>query len=350
MCDPPLTFIPPVRFKCPRDLRVLCRLIACHSKSNVNVGSNVRFTIDGVEHNYVVRVAVDIGRNVRCLVFTRNLGKRQLNANISFSYEEAEVVFAFNWFSPKTFWDYITLGYRLSRVHGIEQVFNMCNAASFEQAQEFLRDPTLREFVHELKLGYVPDQVSNAASHLRRSNIPLQPADVGIHENYIHAKNVTLTGFSMGASNSHAVAVMLKEIHQLPHQLRVVGFGSPRPGNEKLTEWFKANLSPDSLNVVLCDVKNMANNDVTPISAYIYDPVTLGPSSTKGFDIHPNLHILDKTDSSWLKQMTIQERQRIKFMEKEGNSVNPPSERGDPDYQDLLHSVLHYYEALTGVS
>lgn len=188
----------------------------------------------------------------------------------------SEVFIAFNWFSPTGIWDYLSLGLRLLVTPGrMDKEFGLCSEFAMTQATRFMNDPGMWEFLHELNLGYVPKVATSAQRncvldhHQRQqqqangSSTVEGLASFGaaagfLHRHILHGRKVTLTGFSMGGSIAHAFAFLLKESKNLPQDIRVVGFGAPRPGNDELTRWFHTNLTPDSLNVILASEEPVA--------------------------------------------------------------------------------------------
>lgn len=174
----------------------------------------------------------------------------------------------------------------------------------------------------------------------------------------------------MGGSTAHAFAVLLKEAKNIPQNVRCVGFGCPRPGNEELGRWIKQNLTPDSLNIILaseeyidcplvdqrdgrvrsddfvrrppapsttgcvgcrtddddCQVRHLQNGTsrfifdsfVDPADGprvLFYDPVTRTPSATKGFDVHPNAHVVIQCKGGYLNPMSDHEKARLKHLD-----------------------------------
>lgn len=208
--SPPMRSIPtlpperPRHFKCPKDIKILCRLIAAHQKKP-QPKSFVKFFVDGETHEFRTLLNVDIGQNVRCLAFERKQGLSRVSLGQSF--ELSEVIFAFNWFSPTGLWDYLSLGLKLLvSSSGIGTTYNMCGDVPMHQALSFLCNPEIRDLLQDLKLGYIPEDVSKAQHELlmrltnENESSHNLTSNIGLHSSLIHANKITVTGKSYHGS------------------------------------------------------------------------------------------------------------------------------------------------------
>lgn len=378
--------------KSRHELKILCRIIAAHHTTPER-NSMLTFRVDGVLQRFRVLDNVHIGNHVRCLVVYPETADIQ------------GTIFAFNWFSPQNVWDYCALGIHWARRTRIDEQFRLCNAFSMDLAERFYQHPDVVRILGAVAASAVAfiDPSSFLRSSSESSPVPvIRSGEAPAPRTDLQTLHVT--GFSMGASIAHAFAVLLKEKERLTHPVHCVGFGSPRPGNTELSQWFHRHLTPDSLNVILvrqegdetarrelgrqhgtvitallgdvCSGQEEAKQHYTPKTALgkasqstdtnknlTYDPVTLSPSVMQGFDLHPNGHILFYTESSHdsaiFRPLTsaechrIREEDRFKGPTTVTSSLLNILKHRSPYPASLarvmneLHSILKYYTALS---
>lgn len=324
---------------CPSDIKVLCRLIALHHKLPTR-GAVFTFCIDGRSYAFRVKCNVHLRQNVRVLVFERALDSAAI------PLPDADVIFAFNWYSPATMWDNVTLGLKLllSR-DAIEREHGMCNAFFFSLAKDFLKDVEICKILEDIRSREEYVAATGAAAH--------------------EMPGITVTGFSMGGAIAHAFSVLLREAVHIKHApIRCVGFGSPRPGNAALTAWCSAHLTSNSMNIILARSNADQQEDEKGDSIcapLVYDPVTCSPSTARGFDVHPKAHLLVQQPGGILLPLPKEEqnrlraydadtahdgglfRRRILGTETEHISASSPV---TGDSAQTLHSALNYYKAM----
>lgn len=315
------------------ELKILCRIIAAHHQTPEK-SSNLSFRVGGSLQRFRVLDNVHIGQNVRCLIVHPECS------------DVKGTIFAFNWFSPQGIWDYCTLGLHWMRRTFIEERFHLCSAFAMDLAERFCSHPGVLQIFAAVNtrsvqfvspLNFVRSSAAALCTSSALDNTTSKPMDA-------HKEKwppLYVTGFSMGASIAHAFAVLLKERENLQHPIRCVGFGSPRPGNSQLTQWFKERLTANSLNVILVketevesgSIASQANrknvffqrlcSDQQPeqtacakLKALLYDPVSLTPEVSYGYDLHPNVHIIYSnpaaTNNHGIRPLTAEEEFRLR--------------------------------------
>jgi len=264
----------------PRDLKLLCRLISLHDKRDMIAGT-VTLYVGTKSEDFELRGLVDIGRSIKCLIFKRSVSDSQV-----------ETILAFNWFAPTGITDYVTLGWSL-----ISQSINTTDGL----LSDFATDAAAQFGTN----GLVESEIKNLSAN----------------------DTITITGFSMGGVVSHGMANHLVQRFDIsPARIKVISFGSSRPGSKLLHESFEK-FNAESMNVVLIN---------RTVSGTEFDPVARMPSTSKGFDCHPNLHLLFNGKIH-----------RISDVEKETLLENP--EDVDTEGSNVLFNCLFRLSPFSGV-
>jgi len=289
-----------------RELKLLCRLVALHAKAGLVPGP-ISIYLGPVTERLTVIASLEVGRGIRCLAFRREGRAPKVEEG-----EAEELILAFNWFSPKGLVDYLALGWSLaSQEIEDERGEGVFSRFSRDTARNFCEDPVLLDILKEL-----PERNGT----------------------------ITLTGFSMGGALCHSVAYHLIEQLKVSQSVKLVAFGSSRPGSAKLAEWFDRKLHPDSMNVIL------AGSAEIPVS--IYDPVSTIPSAKRGFDVHPKVSVLFEGE---IYRVSPDELVQMDNLDDEGDSSSwkiltnfvvhrSPFGRAFRELYEQLHSILKYYE------
>eukprot|EP01053_Blabericola_migrator_P000311 Blabericola_migrator_1__310@NODE_107_length_14077_cov_92_419629_g95_i0_p5_GENE_NODE_107_length_14077_cov_92_419629_g95_i0NODE_107_length_14077_cov_92_419629_g95_i0_p5_ORF_typecomplete_len393_score14_74Lipase_3/PF01764_25/1_6e09DUF676/PF05057_14/0_24_NODE_107_length_14077_cov_92_419629_g95_i026733851 len=322
--------------KCSPDLKLLCRLIGLHSRKDVEVGHEVRLTINGEACLLTVAAIVNIGCNVRCIVLEETISqwsRRCLQHLIALDPEAGGIdwkepggvhtLFAFNWFSPKSISDYISLGLQMCSNGDLDSGKHLLGKVYLEKAEDFLWSPEIIKYI---------DTVSHGLETTHRL--------------------LTLTGFSLGGAIAHAFAYLLRDVRRLSLPIRVAGFGCPRIGSPKFNKWFLDNVTADSLNLILYD------EYITDSTMQIdYDPVCQRPPLMNGFTFHPNCYMLHRQFGS-VRPLSQDERNFLSQQTEEKVRQSPlmalmQSVIGDGADKDRrwkkLHGLVKYYEAMHGL-
>eukprot|EP01057_Protomagalhaensia_wolfi_P002398 Protomagalhaensia_wolfi_Nauph_80__2397@NODE_257_length_3039_cov_91_029333_g192_i0_p2_GENE_NODE_257_length_3039_cov_91_029333_g192_i0NODE_257_length_3039_cov_91_029333_g192_i0_p2_ORF_typecomplete_len396_score54_21Lipase_3/PF01764_25/3_3e10_NODE_257_length_3039_cov_91_029333_g192_i0291216 len=320
--------------KCSPDLQTLCRLIGLHSRPDTQVGHEVRLNISTL---YVFRVAgiIDIGCNVKCIVLEEPIQqwmRRCLTHLTELDPEAGNIqwrgnggthsIFVFNWFSPKSITEYISLGLQMCQNGELDPQNRLLGKVYLEKAEDFLWSADI--------IKYLDYFGTTGARDLRL---------------------ITCTGFSLGGAIAHAFVYLLRELRKLRIPMRVAGFGCPRIGSPQFSDWYHENVTADSLNIVLYD--EFISTNTMQID---YDPVCLRPPLINDFAFHPNCYMLHKRFGT-VRPLTEDEKGFLSHQASERVRQNPfmtlvhsvVGERDKDRRWRTLHGLIKYYEAMHGL-
>eukprot|EP01054_Gregarina_sp_Poly1_P005684 Gregarina_sp_Poly_1__5683@NODE_29_length_19459_cov_103_994070_g26_i0_p5_GENE_NODE_29_length_19459_cov_103_994070_g26_i0NODE_29_length_19459_cov_103_994070_g26_i0_p5_ORF_typecomplete_len408_score45_11Lipase_3/PF01764_25/3_1e08DUF676/PF05057_14/0_0084DUF2974/PF11187_8/0_16_NODE_29_length_19459_cov_103_994070_g26_i01784019063 len=319
--------------KCATDLKLLCRLVGLHSRPEFSKGSDIQLNIDRTQVSFKLVDIVDIGCNVRCIILEEPMWQwahRALRNLTSLDPSGANIdhetvgglhtILAFNWFSPKSFRDYFSLG------------LQMCN--------------------NELDRNHLLGKI-----YLNKAEDFLWSAELIKYFDFTSARNerrlITATGFSLGGAIAHAFIYLLRELKQLYTPMRIVGFGCPRIGSSRFTDWFCSNATADSINIILYD--ECFDQHELLID---YDPVCQSPPLVNDFAFHPNCFLLHKRFGT-IRPLTDDEKDFLSQQPTEKTRSNafvqivqslPGMGHKDKERRwKKLHGITKYYEAMYGL-